>query len=150
MAELAASDRRNGSATSDAISTLTAVGHTITALYSGDPTYAPGSQTLTQTVNPATPTINWNNPTDIVYGTPLSATQLDATASVPGGFAYNPGFGAVLNAGDNQTLSTTFTPTDTTDYTDATAIVAINVLRRRRRSTSPRPTQPTTDRPTAF
>ena len=128
MAELAASDRRNGSATSDAISTLTAVGHTITALYSGDPTYAPGSQTLTQTVNPATPTINWNNPTDIVYGTPLSATQLDATASVPGGFAYNPGFGAVLNAGDNQTLSTTFTPTDTTDYTDATAIVAINVL----------------------
>ena len=118
----------NGSATSDAISTLTAVGHTITALYSGDPTYAQGSQTLTQTVNPATPTVNWNNPTDIVYGAALSATQLDATASVPGGFAYNPGFGAVLNAGDNQTLSTTFTPTDTTDYTDATANVAINAL----------------------
>ncbi len=48
----------NGSATSDAISTLTAVGHTITALYSGGPTYAHGSQTLTQTVNPATPTVN--------------------------------------------------------------------------------------------
>ena len=51
----------NGSATSDTISTLTAVGHTITALYSGDPTYAQGSQTLTQTVNPATPTITWTN-----------------------------------------------------------------------------------------
>ena len=118
----------NGSATSDAISTLTAVGHTITALYSGDPTYAQGSQTLTQTVNPATPTISWAKPTNIVYGAALSTTQLDATASVPGGFAYNPGFGVVLNAGDNQTLSTTFTPTDTTDYTDATANVAINVL----------------------
>ena len=53
----------NGSATSDAISTLTAVGHTITALYSGDPTYAQGSQTLTQTVNPATTTVNVTRPT---------------------------------------------------------------------------------------
>ena len=32
------------------------------------------------------PIIIWNNPTDIIYGTPLSDTQLDATASVPGTF----------------------------------------------------------------
>jgi hypothetical protein len=31
----------------------------------------------------ATPIITWNNPANIVYGTPLSSVQLDATASVP-------------------------------------------------------------------
>jgi hypothetical protein len=34
----------------------------------------------------ATPVITWSNPADIVYGVPLSTTQLDATASVPGSF----------------------------------------------------------------
>ena len=53
----------------------------------------------------------------IAYGTPLSAAQLDATASVPGTFAYSPAAGTVLQAGSGQTLSVTFTPTDTTDYT---------------------------------
>ena len=36
----------------------------------------------------ATPTITWANPADITYGTALGATQLDATASVAGTFAY--------------------------------------------------------------
>ena len=67
-----------------------------------------------------TPTITWSNPADIVYGTALDATQLDATASVPGTFAYSPAAGTVLKAGDTQTLSVTFTPTDTTDYTSTT------------------------------
>ncbi len=35
-------------------------------------------------VDPATPVITWNNPADIIDGTPLSSTQLDATANVPG------------------------------------------------------------------
>jgi hypothetical protein len=30
-----------------------------------------------------TPTITWTNPIDIIYGTPLSNIQLDASASVP-------------------------------------------------------------------
>ncbi len=79
--------------------------------------------TSTQT----TPTITWADPANIVYGTALSGTQLDATASVPGTFTYTPAAGTILNAGNNQTLSVTFTPTDTTDYTDATATVAISV-----------------------
>jgi hypothetical protein len=45
----------------------------------------------------------------------LSATQLDATASVAGTFVYSPAPGIALDAGNNQTLSVTFTPTDTTD-----------------------------------
>ncbi len=77
---------------------------------------------------PKAPTINWTNPANIVYGTALSSSQLDATASVPGTFAYAPASGTVLKAGNGQTLSVTFTPTDRTDYTTATATALINVL----------------------
>ncbi len=76
----------------------------------------------------ATPTITWATPADIVYGTPLSATQLDATANVPGSFTYSPAAGTILGAGDDQTLSVSFVPTDTADYADATGTVTINVL----------------------
>ena len=57
----------------------------------------------------------------------LGATQLDATASVAGTFGYSPAAGTILRAGNDQTLSVTFTPTDATDYTDATAMANINV-----------------------
>ena len=75
----------------------------------------------------STPTLNWPNPAAIVYGTALGATQLDATASVPGTFAYSLSAGTILRAGNAQTLSVTFTPSDTTDYTPATAAATINV-----------------------
>jgi hypothetical protein len=81
----------------------------------------------TLTINKATPTITWNNPADITVGTALSATQLNATASVAGTFVYTPPAGTVLNAGAGQTLSVTFTPTDTANYTNATRSVLINV-----------------------
>jgi hypothetical protein len=51
---------------------------------------------------------------------PISSTQLDATASVPGTFVNSLAAGTVLAAG-TQTLSVTFTPHDTTDYATATA-----------------------------
>jgi hypothetical protein len=78
------------------------------------------------TVNPATPTITWATPAAITYGTMLSATQLDATANTAGSFSYSPPAGTVLSAG-SQTLSVTFTPTDTTDYTTAKASVTLTV-----------------------
>jgi hypothetical protein len=76
-------------------------------------------------VNQATPTITWATPAAITYGTALSATQLNATASVPGTFAYTPGSGTL--AAGAQTLSVTFTPTDTTDYSTATKTVSLQV-----------------------
>jgi hypothetical protein len=75
----------------------------------------------------ATPTITWNGPASITYGTALSATQLDAMASVPGSFTYTPAAGTILTVGKNQTLSVQFTPTDTTDYTTANATTRITV-----------------------
>jgi CSLREA domain-containing protein len=74
-----------------------------------------------------TPVISWSDPADITYDTALSAAQLDATASVPGTFSYAPGIGAVLNAGSDQTLSATFTPTDSSDYNSISTSVTINV-----------------------
>jgi hypothetical protein len=85
---------------------------------------APNGFTVTQ----ATPQITWNNPAAITLGTPLSATQLDATASVPGTFTYTPSAGTVLGPGAGQPLSVSFQPTDTTDYKDATANVTIDVV----------------------
>ena len=77
----------------------------------------------------AVPDITWANPADVVYGTALGAAQLCASASVPGTFAYSPGTGAVLPAGDNQTLHADFTPADTANYTGAAVEVSINVTR---------------------
>ena len=41
------------------------------------------------------PTVTWAKPAAITYGTPLSGTQLDATASVPGTFTYTPAAGTI-------------------------------------------------------
>jgi hypothetical protein len=75
----------------------------------------------------ATPVITWSNPADIVHGTPLSGTQLNASANVAGSFVYTPPANTVLPPGAGQTLSTTFTPTDSVDYNTAMASVQINV-----------------------
>src|SRR5438874_5503293 len=81
------------------------------------------------TVEPVTPTITWPAPANITYGTALDGTQLNATSSAPGTFAYTPPAGTVLSAGASQTLTTTFAPTDPTAFTTATATVAITVLK---------------------
>jgi hypothetical protein len=93
---------------------------------STDPGYTNGTGTGTVTINPATPAITWANPAPIQEGAALSGTQLDATANVAGTFVYTPAAGAVLAVGA-QTLSVTFTPTDTTDYTTATSTVTLMV-----------------------
>jgi pimeloyl-ACP methyl ester carboxylesterase len=88
--------------------------------------YSTATDSVSLTVNKATPTVTWATPAAITYGTPLSSAELDATASVPGTFAYLPAAGTVP-AGGTDTLSVTFTPTDSTDYTTAKASVALQV-----------------------
>jgi O-glycosyl hydrolase len=101
---------------------------TVTFTPSDTTDYTSASGSVTLTVNQATPAISWATPASISYGTALSATQLDATASVGGSFSYSPAVGQVLAVG-NQTLSTNFTPTDTVDYTPATASVTLAVTK---------------------
>jgi len=73
-----------------------------------------------------TPIITWTNPAPIIYGTALTSNQLNATANVPGTFAYNPPNGTVLNVGAN-ILTVIFTPTDTVDYSSVTGNVSLVV-----------------------
>jgi hypothetical protein len=90
--------------------------------------YTAITATVTINVRPVQPSITWADPADIVYGTPLGPTQLNATASIPGTLTYTPAAGTILGAGMDQTLSTTFTPIDTNDYSTVTATATINVL----------------------
>jgi hypothetical protein len=89
--------------------------------------YSTATQSVTINVSKATPVITWANPSDITAGTALGSTQLNASANLPGTFAYTPAAGTILSAGGGQTLSASFAPTDTTDYTTAIKSVLINV-----------------------
>jgi hypothetical protein len=101
---------------------------TLTATFTPTDTanYNPATGTVSLTVNKATPTITWATPSAITFGTALSATQLNATASVAGAFVYSPASGSIPSVG-TQTLSATFTPTDTANYNPASASVALSV-----------------------
>jgi hypothetical protein len=104
--------------------------------YGGDTDHSGSSGSKTFTINKATPVINWPTPASFTYGTPISATQLNATASylgnpVPGTFLYtaetgpNP-LGVLLPPGTTA-LSATLTPTDSTDFNPVTAYVVFTV-----------------------
>jgi len=107
---------------------------TITASQAGDGNYNSAtnvSQSLA--VARGTPTISWTPTVQMLYGTSLSSTQLSATVAfngnaLSGTFSYSPDAGTVLPVGNNQVLSTTFTPSDTTNLNSATANRTINVL----------------------
>ncbi len=110
---------------------LTAGTHTLSVTFTpADATdFATATASVTIDVTQDTPTLTWATPAAITYGTKLSATQLDATAAfngnpVAGTFVYSPAAGTVLSAG-TQTLTVTFTPTDTTNYTAATGSVSL-------------------------
>jgi hypothetical protein len=110
-------------------STLLHVGSYQVKAQATDGTGLSGTKLFSVTVVQATPTVTWANPADIVYGTALSASQLDATTGVPGTFTYSPAVGTILHAGNNQAISVTFTPKDRIDYASASAVVKINVTR---------------------
>jgi hypothetical protein len=119
------------------LSSPTTGSHSFTAVFGGDCNYnltGSTSVALLETVGKATPTVTWANPAPIAYGTALSTTQLNATASAPGNaavpvtgtFVYTPAVNAYPAAG-TVTLSVTFTPNDTTDYATVTTTVPITV-----------------------
>jgi hypothetical protein len=116
--------------------TITGAGTVVVAAnQAGNANYSAAAQvTASIVVNPATPTITWSAPAAITYGTTLSSTQLNAVAtgiggtSLAGTFTYSPAAGSTP-AGGTDTLSVSFTPTDTTDYTSpvtATTTLTVN------------------------
>lgn len=107
---------------------ITGAGTVLVAAYqSGNDVYA-AAPTVTQTVqvSKATPHLSWTTPAPILYGVPLSSTQLDALPSVPGTIVYTPTKGTILPAGTHL-LTATFTPLDSTDYNSTTSTVSLQV-----------------------
>jgi len=81
--------------------------------------------------NLITPVISWPVPVGIVYGTALSAAQLNAVATangapVSGTFSYTPPLGTFLPAG-NQTLQVAFTPDDAATFGTQTMTMLMTV-----------------------
>ena len=95
------------------------------------PSDATKATTATKTnsivVNKAMPTITWSAPAAVSAGTALSSAQLNATASVPGSFAYVPEAGALLSVSGVTPLTAIFTPTDNQDYATVTTQVNLTV-----------------------
>ncbi len=97
-----------------------------------NPNYQAQATPGTLTIHPAVPGINWTSPAPITAGTPLGATQLNATATGVGGaaltgsFVYLPAQGTVLAAGDRP-ISVEFIP-GSANYTRAIKTVTITVL----------------------
>ena len=54
---------------------------------------------------------------------------MNASSSTPGTLAYTPAAGTLLNAGANQALGVSFTPTDANNFTTANASTTITVSR---------------------
>jgi hypothetical protein len=104
--------------------------HTISVTFTPTDTekYTSAQAAVAVTVARATPTVTWPGPKTIHNGAPLSETQLNATASVPGTFAYTPAAGEVLATGMH-TLSVIFTPAEAEKYTTAKATVAVTVAK---------------------
>ena len=105
--------------------------HTLSAQFTPSDThnYNSAASSVTLVVERANPVLSWTKPAGIVYGTTLSATQLNATADVPGTFTYTPPTGTILDAGEGQTLSAHFRPDDTRNYNDADASTTIDVAK---------------------
>jgi Flp pilus assembly CpaE family ATPase len=109
---------------------LAAGTHTLSATFTPADTagYAAAEATVMLTVTKAMPAIAWSSPAPIAHGVALGAAQLNATASVPGRFAYTPAAGEVLSAGTH-TLSAAFIPADAASYAAVQATVSITVTK---------------------
>jgi hypothetical protein len=97
--------------------------------FAGNTNYAPSSGDASVIINKADQTISWSTPASIIYGTALSATQLNATVSVvgpspAGGLTYTLASG-LLNAGTHQAL--TVNAAATQNYNAATKTVYLDV-----------------------
>lgn len=102
--------------------------HKLSAVFTPADTqgYSASQTAVLLTVAKATPTIAWPAPDPIAHGVVLSTARLNATATVPGSFAYSPAAGEILKPGVHE-LTATFTPTDSLNYTTARIAVSLTV-----------------------
>ncbi|MGA9527974.1 MAG: Ig-like domain repeat protein [Terriglobales bacterium] len=116
----------------DTVTMLSGTGTcTLTATWAADDVYSSAKATQKTVAAKLSSGLAWATPAPITYGTKLSSTQLDATASVPGSFVYSPAAGTEpkvpVSPATCDTLKVTFTPTQSTYYEKQTATVCLVV-----------------------
>jgi hypothetical protein len=117
-------------------------GYTLIAKFYGDELYMASQGTASMSIGKVTPTVTWQNPqAPITYGTPLSSTQLSATAkdntvnslftgqAVQGAYNYSRPAGTVMDAGNSQPINLTFVPAEPINYINKTASTTISVTK---------------------
>jgi len=88
----------------------TAVGTYAVAANISDPKHT-GTATGTLVINKATPTITWNAPAAITYGTALTNAHLAARSPVTGSYVYTPALGQCRRQDRKHCLSPSRRPT---------------------------------------
>jgi hypothetical protein len=107
-----------------------------------DPNYEPITGTVILIVKgKVKPQILWFNPSTIINPTPLSGTQLNALANVPGKYSYNPPAGTILAPGKHA-LNVKFTPDNREDNEEMESNVTIEVLEKKDAKPVVPPTKP--------
>jgi hypothetical protein len=99
---------------------------TLTAIWAADTNYAGATLIQSTAATKLTPVITWT-PAALQLGLPLTASQLNASTTVPGNFAYTPILGTAINT-TTQTLSVMFTPTAGSNYNSVNKSVPLSVL----------------------
>jgi hypothetical protein len=104
-------------------------GRTLTATFipSDVGHYSSATASVEVEVSRATPTVVWNPPSSMGQGSALGSDQLNAEASIPGVFTYDPPTGTILPQGV-QRLAVNFSPRDSVDYLSITKYRSISVV----------------------
>ena len=132
-----------GGAATYTSATLAVGTHPISAVYSGDSNFlSVTSSTVSELINPITPTLSWSPAPGFTYGNTLSsilnASALTGGVAVPGIYVYKAtpsgGSSSTVTASTllvvgSYTLTVNFTPTDITDYNSLSASVPFTVTR---------------------
>jgi hypothetical protein len=122
-------------------STFALGAHSFSATYSGDGNFVSlTSSPVSEQINQVVPTLNWNPPPAINYGSTLStvltASALNGSTPVPGNYAYtdtlaggsaSPATAATVLLPGSYTIAVTFTPTNPTDYQSVSSSVSLTV-----------------------
>jgi len=111
--------------------TLLAAGvHKVTATFLPEQSeyYSETKATVTLIVARATPEARWQQPPDIVYGTPLGTEHFAVEARVPGSIEFSADVGEVLCAG-RHTLIAYFTPEDAVNYSETEFEATLNIAK---------------------
>ena len=101
--------------------------YTVVASYAGDANHLAASATVSLVIAKATPTIIWDNPAPITYGTPITSIQYNATSDSDAQAIYPFALGTIYHAQLGRPLTVAYN--ETANYFAASKTVTIDILK---------------------